>query len=125
MAALLAGQGVSEVAAQYRVPKATVSRMKKNLSREQLDRVGTERAEKIEGLVFGYLTQLLSSLKAQAEVAADKSYLKQFPPQQLAVVHGVMADKGIRLIEAMSPTQQPKDQSAEPEEDGDGEDETG
>lgn len=112
MAALLTGQGVSEVAARYKLPKATVSRIKNELLPEQLEQVGTERGERIEEMLFDYLAANLSALKAQANVAADEKYLKAFPPQQLAVLHGVMADKAVRLIEASS-TATPDSEAAE------------
>lgn len=102
IAALLAGQGVSEVARDYKLPKSTVSRIKSGLSAGQLEQVGTEKAEKIEGLLVGYLEAILTALTAQAEVAGDKDYLKKYPPTQLATLHGVMADKAVRLLEASS-----------------------
>lgn len=106
-AALLTGQGVSEVAAQYKLPKSTVSRIKNEMLPEQLAQVGTERGERIEQMLFDYLAANLAALKVQAGVAADEKYLKQFPPQQLAILHGVMADKGIRLLEAAGAAGEP------------------
>ena len=50
--------------------------------------------------MFEYLESGLTALSKQTELAGDLSYLKQFPPQQLAVLHGVMADKMVRIIEA-------------------------
>ena len=102
MAALLTGQGVSEVARQYNLDSGLVSRWKQGLSTEQLQQVAVENSLRIEGLLFGYLEANLTALKAQSQLAGDVAYLKQFPPQQLAVLHGVMADKAVRLIEAAS-----------------------
>lgn len=102
MAALLAGQGVTEVADRYKLPKSTVSRIKSELLPEQLEQIGTERGRRIEDRLFAYLDLNFDALDSQARVAADEQYLKQFPPQQLAILHGVMADKNIRLLEAAS-----------------------
>ena len=102
MAALMAGQGVNEVAREYKLDTGLVSRWKQGLSTEQLQQVAVENSQRIEGLLLGYLEANLAALKAQASLAGDVSYLKQFPPQQLAVLHGVMADKAVRLIEAAS-----------------------
>ena len=102
MAALMAGQGVSEVAREYNLDSGLVSRWKQGLSTEELQQVAVENSRRIEGLLLGYLEANLTALKAQASLAGDISYLKQFPPQQLAVLHGVMADKAVRLIEAAS-----------------------
>ena len=49
---------------------------------------------------FEYLGLGFAAMNAQARVAADEKWIKQFPPQQLAVLHGVIADKLIRIIEA-------------------------
>ena len=107
MAALLAGQGVTDVATQYRLPKSTVSRMKNELLPEQLEKVEADKGKRIEDLLFGYLDAGITALTNQAELAGDVSYLKQFPPQQLAVLHGVMADKMVRIIEASTPADLP------------------
>ncbi len=120
-AALLTGQGVSEVARAYNLPKSTVSRIKNELLPAQLEQVGTEKGKRIEALLFKYLKKGLKALGKQSELAADLSYLKQFPPQQLAVLHGVMADKMVRIIEA-SAIEPPVEPSAVAEDD-DSEDE--
>ena len=102
MAALLTGQGVTEVATAYKLDPSVVSRWKGQLRPDQLQEVATKKGEQIEGLLFGYIEANLVALRAQANVAADESYLKRFPPQQLAVLHGVMADKAVRLLEALT-----------------------
>lgn len=102
MAALLAGQSVCGVAKQYKIPKSVVSGWKSSLPDEQFEQVRTQKGERIEALLFGYLAANLTALEAQARVATDEQYLRKFPPQQLAVLHGVMADKGIRILEAIA-----------------------
>lgn len=102
MAALLAGQGVNEVATRYRLDPSVVSRWKSAMPPDQLQQLATKKGEHIEGLVFDYLGANLIALKAQAHVAADETYLRRYPPQQLAVLHGVMADKAIGLLQAIA-----------------------
>lgn len=102
MAALLAGQGVAEVATRYKLDKSVVSRWKGQISPAQLQQVATKKETRIDELLVDYLGANLRALKAQAEVAADEHYLRKYPPQQLAVLHGVLADKAIRLLEAAS-----------------------
>lgn len=102
MAALISGQGVNEVAREYKLDSGLVSRWKQGLSTAELQQVAVENSRRIEGLLLGYLEANLAALKAQSTLAGDVNYLKQFPPQQLAVLHGVMADKAVRLIEAAS-----------------------
>lgn len=100
MASLLAGQGVSEIAAEYKLPESTVREWRSTLSPAQVAELRAKKGEQIETLLFGYLTQILTTLKAQAEVASEREYILKQPADSLAVLHGVMADKGIRLLEA-------------------------
>lgn len=113
MASLLAGQGVSEIATEYKLPESTVREWRSSLTSEQVAELRAKKGEQIEGLLFGYLTQILTTLKRQAEVASEREYILKQPADSLAVLHGVMADKGIRLLEAaeraraVSPAQLP------------------
>lgn len=100
MAALLAGQGVNEVAAAYSLPESTVREWKKGIPDEQFALVRAKKGERIEELLFDYLTSILATLKKQAEIVGEREYVTKQPAGELAVLHGVMADKGIRLLEA-------------------------
>ena len=97
MAALLAGQGVTEVARAYNLPKGTVGGWKAEIETEQ---IRTKKGERLEGMVFDYLTANFEALRQQAEVASDQNYLRKQSADNLAVLHGVMADKAVRLLEA-------------------------
>lgn len=109
MAALLAGQGVTETAKQYKIPHQTVSRIKNEILPEQLGEIGREKARRIESMLFGYLCANLEALQRQCKVASDETYLKRQPASELATLHGVMADKSIRLLEAALPAEQPEE----------------
>jgi hypothetical protein len=108
--ALLAGQGVTEVAKAYSLPKSTVSRIKRELDLErsaQLEQVGTAEGDEWvpSGKVSEYLEAALTALTVQAKVAADETYLRRYPPQQLGILHGIIADKAARIIEAVTGAQ--------------------
>lgn len=107
MASLLAGQGVSEVAAEYNLPDSTVSDLKKRVDEEFGDLRNKNKGERIEGLLFDYLTTTLATLKNQAEIAGEREYVFKQPADSLAVLHGVMADKSIRLLEAIERARAP------------------
>ena len=95
MAALLAGQGVGDVAAEYRLPTSTVSRWKAEARRE------AGRSDDVGELLLDYLRENLSTLTAQAVVFRDPVWLKGQAAGELAVLHGVMTDKAVRLLEAL------------------------
>ena len=105
LAALLAGQSITQVAQQYNIPRGTVGRW--SAERDQtLDETSRNTKKEIGDLLLDYLKTTLTSLKSQAEVFGDKEWLKKQPAQELAVLHGVSTDKAIRLLEALadSPT---------------------
>ena len=101
MAALLTGQSVSQVAEQFNLGKATVSRWRKTLRSETLEQIGTEKRESLEGLLIDYVITNLKTLKAQSEIVRDPDYIKKQSASEIAVLHGVLADKSIRILSAL------------------------
>lgn len=108
MAALLAGQGVNEIAAQYELPESTIREWRSALSSEQFAELRAKKGEKIEELLFGYLTQTLETLQSQAKIVSEREYVLKQPADSIAVLHGVMADKSIRLLEAIERARVPR-----------------
>lgn len=97
MAALLAGQSLGQVAKEYNIPKSTLSRWKN----EPVPKGGTQKNE-IGGLILDYLKANLTALKVQTIMFSKEEWLAKQNAADVAVLHGVMTDKAIRLIEAMS-----------------------
>ena len=100
MAALLAGQGVTEIAESYNIPAPTIRRWRTEITAEQRAALAAKKADLGE-LISGYLAAILTALTAQAGVAADPAWIRQQPADELAVFHGVLADKGFRIIAAL------------------------
>ncbi len=99
MAALLTGQSISVVAKAYQVPRATVGRWRTQAAAI----IETERAQKstdIDVLLRGYLEESLTTLREQAIFFRDQKWLRQQDASAAAVLHGVITDKAIRLLEA-------------------------
>lgn len=97
MAALLAGQSISETAKQYDLDMSVVSRW---ASSSQLQAVASKKESDIGELVANYLRELLVTLSVQAEHCRSKPWLEKQPADQLAVNHGVLADKAFRILGA-------------------------
>lgn len=97
MAALLTGQSVSQVARDYDIPKGTVSAWK-----TRGGRVNATQKKEIGDLILDYLCTNLTTLRAQAEFFRDEKWLARQSAESAAVLHGVMTDKAIRLLEAMA-----------------------
>lgn len=97
IASLLAGQSINQAAKEYHVPRSTVSRWKKEGGPQN----GIQKKE-IGALLLDYLRANLQALCAQAELFQDRAWLLKQPASEAAILHGVMTDKAIRLLEAMS-----------------------
>lgn len=105
MAALLAGQSYTEVARAFNVPIGTLKSWKSR------DAAGvdagdatsaTAKKERIGALLLDYLVSTLETLKAQQVVFADAEWLKKQSASEAAILHGVLADKTIRLLEGLA-----------------------
>jgi transposase-like protein len=95
MGALLAGQGVHEVAAEYKLPTSTVSRWKAQARAE------AGKSDDVGELLLGYLRENLTTLRAQAVAFRNPAWLAEQEAGAVAVLHGVMTDKAVRLLEAL------------------------
>lgn len=100
MAALLAGQSVSTVAKDYKIPRGTVGRWSSEL-RRTAKHFDTEKKEAIGELLMDYLRENLVTLREQAVIFRDPEWVEQQDASEMAVLHGVLADKTIRLLEAL------------------------
>ena len=97
MAALLAGQGVSEVAKEYSIDPSLIRRWR----REQLPDITREKRERIGALVLLYLEKNVECLVSQLEVAGNAQYLKKQSAAEFATLHGIIADKGFSVLSAI------------------------
>ena len=101
MAALLAGQAISQAAKDYGVPEGTIKSWVARGNRPQLQPDATVKKE-IGALILSYLKALLETLQAQTVVFRDETWLRKQAASEAAVLHGVLADKGIRLLEGLA-----------------------
>ena len=101
MAALLTGQSVSSVAREYSIPKGTVSNWKRGNGVGGTEK-RTQKAEKIGDLLIAYLHENLKTLQVQSVAFRNEDWLSRQDASDVAVLHGVLTDKAVRLLEAMS-----------------------
>lgn len=103
LAALLAGQAPAQVAATFGIPIGTLRSWK---SRQRngggVAIVATEKRERIGELLLEYLVEDLETLKAQQVVFRDVEWLKKQSASEVAVLHGVLIDKAVRLLEGLA-----------------------
>lgn len=100
MAALLTGQSITSAAKQYNIPVGTLKYWR--AKNEAFNQVDPQKRDEISERLHAYLIGALGALAVQTKVFSDEAWLKKQPAHELAVLHGVLADKGIRLLEARS-----------------------
>jgi len=97
IAALLAGQSISSVAKEYKVPKGTVHGWR---NQSRTISMSTEKKEEFGDLLEAALRSYIAATRSIAENVQDKNYIKSQPASELAVLFGVINDKAFRMIEA-------------------------
>lgn len=103
MSALMAGQALTKVAEEWNIPEGTIRSWKsRQYNGESVAIVATEKKEEVGELLVSYLQANLDTLRKQSEFFGDKEWLQKQDASAVAVLHGVVADKTIRLLEAMN-----------------------
>jgi len=106
MAALLAGQSVSQTAKSYDIPEGTIKVwMMRERETEETTVVTsdvTTKREQMGALILDYLAENLITLRKQLKTFCDEEWLKKQSASELAVLHGVIADKSFRLLDALA-----------------------
>ena len=98
--ATLIGCGGATSNQNRNVPRGTVSDWRKHAQdRGRIDPTQKEDAPSIDALLRDYVNENLKTLREQAKVFRDPEWLKKQDASSAAVLHGVLADKSIRLLE--------------------------
>lgn len=103
IAALLAGQSVSAVAKEYKLPKGTISNWKLRHA-AKLSGDGTQKdddAESIGDLLVKLLRANIRGLISIAGVMQDKEWLRAQGAAEVGTLGGITHDKVVRMLEAM------------------------
>ncbi len=106
LAAIISGSTLSEVARAMKLPEPTVRRWRDQAGigpKAPPDRqwLGDEKKRDLGELVGEYLDDILISLRAQAIHTRDSEWLHQQNARDLAILHGVLSDKAVRLLGAL------------------------
>lgn len=103
LSALLTGQSANEVAKKYNIPKGTIIGWKSKANGgDTVAHLPTPKKERIGELLIEYIALSLETLQKQVKTFGNEKWLKEQEASQVAVLHGVIADKTIRLLEALN-----------------------
>jgi transposase-like protein len=109
MAALLAGQGVDAVSKMFKIPQQTVSDWKKAC---QSGKYGIKKRA-ISEIVLGLLEENLETLRTQVVAFRNEKWLADQSASEVAVLHGVIADKTFRILDSFVETEEPEDSTGQ------------
>jgi transposase len=109
MAALLAGQSLSQVAKEYKIPKSTIANWSAEAHAFGTVPNGNGSRERIGALLLEYLEATLSTLIMQQKVFANAEWLLKQSAAEAATLHGVSVDKAVRLLEGLADTPDARD----------------
>lgn len=110
MAALLEGQAVTKVADDYKLSKATVSRLRSEIPAEALEQIETKKQIDIAGKIADHLDASFEALTNILAVTRNDAWLSKQNASDLATFSGVTADKVFRVLEAIENAQANKDE---------------
>ena len=100
MAALLQGQSINQVAKDWDIPEGTIKYWK-GKAKASVGNVDPQKKE-IGDLLVSYLLTSLETLEAQVRMFKNEDWLRKQNAADVAVLHGVITDKAIRLLEALA-----------------------
>ncbi len=102
MAALLTGQSINSVAKDYKISKSTASLWKQKAieSVRCESNPKNDESSKLDEMLFAYAEANLVTLREQAVFFRNVKWLDRQSAAEAAVLHGVIADKTIRVLEA-------------------------
>jgi transposase-like protein len=103
MAALLTGQSINEVARQFHLSKSTVSAWRQSAGVIGSNAFEPKKQSELGDLIADYLREALATLAAQARQFREPEWIKGQDASEVAVLHGVLADKAIRILAALEP----------------------
>jgi len=90
--------GTGAVAAKYGIPLGTLKTWQQEY---QIVHDPSVKKSRIEALAMNYLEASLQALSAQAYVISKPEYIERQSAGELAILHGVVADKAVRLLDAL------------------------
>lgn len=114
IAALLTGQGVTQIARDLKIPAETVSNYKRALTPEQITELNAKRAGRLDDLLFEHLEASFAAQRAILTHVQSPKYIQRQNPADLAVFLGVSNDKTVRILDAIERARSPRrDDAAE------------
>lgn len=105
IAALIAGQMPIEVARAYHLDPAIITRIKKEIPPDLLQKVANKKGQELGELIAATTQGIFQAFKNFVDFLATPealAWIKLHPPSEAATIYGVALDKGFRILAARS-----------------------
>lgn len=113
VAALLKGQGFPTVSEEFGVPQSTLQYWKKKANNPTTVPALEQRETRIAKLIGDYLEANLKTLTLQAEAFSDADWLREQSASEAGVLHGIMLDKSVRILDAIERAHQHREDESD------------
>jgi hypothetical protein len=107
LADLATGASVNGTARKYGVDRSTVKRWRDASGIVAAPVPPQKQQADLGEQLYGYLEDSIGALRAQLAVFGDPDWLKKQSAADVAILHGVVADKTARLLAAVRPADPP------------------
>lgn len=102
LAALMQGQSAALVSREYNIPESTIKMWRRELRDGKVTPDNPDQRTEVGDLLLAYLRANLAAVTKQMETFSDPKWLRQQSASELGVLHGILVDKSLRLVEIMS-----------------------
>lgn len=107
LAALALGHTQEQAAQEFGIPVGTVKGWAASVGLTAAVQPRKPENQHLGDLLVDYAREILTTLRVQVEHARDLEWLRQQNAHDLAILHGVLADKTLRLLEAYGTDPEP------------------
>lgn len=102
VAALLGGETIASVSRRTGIARSTLVKWRTALTGDA-PLISQQKKEAIGEQLYGLLEDSIAYLRFEVRTTADADWIKNQAADQLAIYHGVVFDKSVRLAAALRP----------------------
>jgi transposase-like protein len=102
LAAVLGGEAVASVSRRTGIGRATLIRWRNETGVDRTA-IAQQKKEAIGEQLYGLLEDSIAYLRYEVNATRDEKWIKRQDADKLAIYHGVVFDKSVRLAAALRP----------------------
>lgn len=107
LAAVLGGESMSSVSKRTGIGRNTLQRWRVEMGGNG-SLIAQQKKEAIGQQLYGLLEEYIAYLRFEVRATQDQAWIRKQRAHELAIYHGVIADKSVRLAAALRPDEHPE-----------------